>query len=292
MAIPLGFLPKPLSVELDKLLPCRRLPSSVEESRKYKQIRASIEEIGLIEPLCIAPIDKVGQTHMLLDGHIRLMILRDLGQSVAPCLVATDDESYTYNNRLNRLSTIQEHLMLKRAIEKGVAPEKLAKAFNLDSSYIRKQLGLLNGICPEAADLMRDRVFSKNLTVVLRKMKPTRQVECVELMVSSNNFAVPYLQAMLEVTPADLLVNPTQRKALRGVNRDQMLIMDREMQAIQNQSKLLEENYGSDILHLVLAQKYLGKLLANQQVERYLGLHQPDILEQLRSIAEASTAEQ
>ena len=39
----------------------------------------------------------------------------------------------------------------------------------------------------EAADLLRDQTFSPNLGAVLRKLKPTRQVECVELMVSTNN---------------------------------------------------------------------------------------------------------
>jgi hypothetical protein len=32
---------------------------------------------------------------------------------------------------------------------------------------------------------------------VLRKIKPTRQVECVELMVSANTITVAYAEAML-----------------------------------------------------------------------------------------------
>jgi hypothetical protein len=44
---------------------------------------------------------------------MRLIALRDLGQDSAPCLVATDDEAYTYNSRVNRLSTIQEHFMIR-----------------------------------------------------------------------------------------------------------------------------------------------------------------------------------
>ena len=59
--------------------------------------------------------------------------LRDLGRSVAPCLVAIDDEAYTYNNRVNRVSTIQEHFMIRRAVERGVSPERLAKALGKSS---------------------------------------------------------------------------------------------------------------------------------------------------------------
>jgi hypothetical protein len=40
-----------------------------------------------------------------------------LGRSTL-CLIATDDEGYTYNNRINRLAIIQEHRMILKAIER------------------------------------------------------------------------------------------------------------------------------------------------------------------------------
>jgi hypothetical protein len=67
----------------------------------------------------------------------------------AACLVSTDDESYTYNNRVNRLSTIQEHYMIRRVIDRGVSPERLAKALSVDVSQIMKKMSLLDGVCPE-----------------------------------------------------------------------------------------------------------------------------------------------
>jgi ParB-like chromosome segregation protein Spo0J len=47
--------------------------------------------------------------YMLVDGHLRHAALSDLGTSEAPCLIADDDEAFTYNKRVNRLATIQEH---------------------------------------------------------------------------------------------------------------------------------------------------------------------------------------
>lgn len=158
--VTLGFIPEPLSVALTNILPSRRLAGAVVDSRKFKQIRSSIEEIGLIEPLSVTAADQASGHHVLLDGHLRLLAMQDLGFTEATCLVATDDESYTYNNRLNRLSTIQEHLMIRRVIERGVSPDRLAKALAVDVSSIMKKLSLLNGICPEAAELLRDRQFS------------------------------------------------------------------------------------------------------------------------------------
>lgn len=117
---PLGFVPEPITVSFDKLLPSRKAPDGLSHSRKFKQIISSIDAIGLIEPLTIAKSDKVSGMHLLLDGHIRMFALQELGFTDAPCLIATDDESYTYNNRINRLSTIQEHFMIRRAVERGV----------------------------------------------------------------------------------------------------------------------------------------------------------------------------
>ena len=59
-------------VPLDKILPSRKVPVGLATSRKYKQIRASIEEVGLIEPLSVAAMDAASGQHLLLDGHVRL----------------------------------------------------------------------------------------------------------------------------------------------------------------------------------------------------------------------------
>lgn len=91
----LGFIPEPLLLSLSVILPSRKTPEGLLTSRKFKQITKSIEAIGLIEPLSVTKPDRSGQ-HILLDGHSRLVALKQLGFEKAPCLVATDDESYTY----------------------------------------------------------------------------------------------------------------------------------------------------------------------------------------------------
>lgn len=287
--VELGFVPEPITVAIDRVLPSRKTPVGLATSRKFKQIRSSIEDVGLIEPLTVAAIPGDAGHHMLLDGHMRLIALRELGFGEVQCLVARDDEAYTYNNRLNRLSSIQEHFMLRRAIERGVAPERLAKALNVDVSHIMKKMNLLEGICPEAAELLKDRQFSAELGRVLRKMKPTRQIECTELMVSANTLSVAYAEALLVATPPEMLVDGCKPKKLGGVTREQMARMEREMANLQGQYKLVEQTYGQDVLRLVLARGYLVKLLENASVNRYLKQRQPEVLEQFEAIVAAAS---
>jgi ParB-like chromosome segregation protein Spo0J len=283
----LGFDLEPLTVSVDKILPSRKTPMGVTTSRKFMQIRSSIQEIGLIEPLSVGPADpKTGQ-HVLLDGHIRLVALRELNQTEVQCLVAIDDESYTYNSRINRLSTIQEHYMVRRAIERGVTPERLAKALSVDTRTIMRKKTLLEGICPEAAELLKDRQFATDISRVLRKMKPTRQVECVELMVSANTITIAYAEAMLVATPpTGLLVEGKKPAKLTGLSQEQMAKMEREMSNLQGQYKMVEQTYGQDVLNLVLAKGYLAKLLENNSIARYLKQHQPDVLAEFEAIVQ------
>lgn len=282
--VALGFVPEPKAIPVDKILPSRKTPVGLATSRKFKQIQTSIAEIGLIEPLTVSPISSGSGTYTLLDGHMRLLALRELGLAEAPCLEAVDDESYTYNNRLNRLSSIQEHYMIRRAIDRGVSPERLARALNLDVSQIRKRSQLLDGICPEVRGLLEDRQFSTELSRVIRKMKPTRQVECLELMLSANNLSVPYAEALLAATPVELLLDGKKPRKLSGVTKEQMARMEREMGSLQNQYRLVEQTYGQDVLTLVIVRGYLVKLLANEAIVRLIRARSPEIFEQFEVI--------
>jgi len=282
----LGFIPEPRIISFDRLLPSQKAPIGLINSRKFKQIIASIDNVGLIEPLTIAKPDKASGMYLLLDGHIRMIALQELGFKDAPCLIANDDERYTYNNRINRLSTIQEHFMIRRAVERGVTPSRLATALELDIEQITKKINLLNGICSEAVQLLKDKHFSANLSPVLRKMKPTRQVECVELMVATNNITVSYAQALLAATPSNMLVNEGAQKKVKGVTADQMVKMEREMANLEGQFKLVEQSYGQDVLNLVLARGYLAKVLANEAVIRFLSQNNPDILREFSAIVQ------
>ena len=290
--VTLGFIPEPLSVSLVCILPSRKMPATIIESRKFKQIKASIQEIGLIEPLSVTAVHQSTGQHVLLDGHLRLIAMQKLGFVEVSCLVATDDESYTYNNRVNRLSTIQEHYMIRRVVERGVSPERLAKALAMDVSMILKKLSLLDGICPEAVELLGDRQFSVDLARAIRKMKPTRQMECVELMIAANNVTVPYAEALLVATPAARLVDGKKPPKLTGVTPEQMAKMEREMSNLQGQYKLVEQTYGQDVLNLVLAKGYLARLVENELVAQYLRQRQPDLLAEFETIVETVSFEQ
>lgn len=280
----IAFGMETLMVPVHKLLPSHKTPPGISTSRKYSQIRSSLNEIGLIEPLSVAPPSGQTDQYIILDGHIRLLVLVEFGHTEVPCLVASDDESYTYNNRLNRVTSIQEHHMIRCAIDRGVTLERLAKALDVDPRTILRKATLLDGICPEAIDLLKEHHFTPDLARILRKMKPTRQVECVELMVSANAVTVAYAEAMLVATSPSMLLEEKKTAKLAGLTQEQMARMEREMSSLQGQYKAVEQTYGEDVLNLVLAKSYLTKLLANKNVLRFLKQRQPEVLVEFEMI--------
>ena len=150
----------------------------------------------------------------------------------------------------------------------------------------------MEGICPEAAELLKDRQLATDISRVLRKMLPMRQVECVELMVSANTITVAYAEAMLVATTTEMLVKGKKPAKLTGLTQEQMAKMEREMSNLQGRYKMVEQNYGQDVLNLVLAKGYLAKLLENKSVARYLEQHHPDVLAEFEVIVQTVSLEQ
>jgi len=146
---------KVVMMPLASILPMRMLDAGVKSTVKYKCIEASVKELGLIEPLVVFPQPGGAGLYMLLDGHMRHLVLTTLGQGSAKCLIAFDDEGFTYNHKVNRLSAIQEHFMIRQAIKNGVSEERIARSLDVDISTIRQKRDMLDAICPEAVELLK-----------------------------------------------------------------------------------------------------------------------------------------
>jgi ParB-like chromosome segregation protein Spo0J len=265
----------------------RRFESfSLRTSGKFRQIAASIAEVGLVEPPVVYADPRRPGTYLLLDGHLRVEILKERGESEVFCLLATDDEAFTYNKRISRLAPIQEHFMIMRALERGVSEQRIARALNVDVPRIRQKRRLLDGICSEVVELLKDKHLASGAIAQLKKMRPARQIEAAELMLAANNFSEAYARALLAATPQEQLVN-AQAKRISGVSFEQMARMEREMANLQRDLKIVEDSYGDDVLNLVVARGYLAKLLKNPNVARYLERHQADIARELQGLIEA-----
>ncbi len=275
-----------VTVRFDKMAPLYIVTPQKKASTKYKQIATSIHEIGLVEPIVVAPDKHEPNQYTLLDGHLRLEVLKDHGHSETQCLISTDDEAFTYNKRINRLATIQEHKMILRALSLGVPEGRLASALNVNIKTIKEKRRLLDGICDEAAELLKDKQVALTSFQILKKMKPMRQIEAAQLMVAMNKFTINYARSILAATPENLLLSAATPKKIKGISREQLDLMERESANLEREVRLVEDSYGADHLDLVLARGYISKLMSSERVTRYLSLHHEEFLSAFEKITQ------
>ncbi len=281
-----GFDKETVDLRVDQIVLLKVVNPAAHRSPKYRQILASIREVGIIEPPVVS---RSHGKYILLDGHMRVEALKELGEAEVTCLVSTDDEAFTYNKHINRLSTVMEHKMILRAIERGVPEAKIAAALNIEIKSIVTRRDLLNGICAEAAELLKDKIVPIATFPILKRMKSFRQIEAATLMNDANTYSKTYARMLLAATPKDQLVDPEKPKKIKGLDEDQMARMESEMESLQREYRLIEENYGKDVLNLTLTKGYLGSILGNAKVVRYLAQNHSDILTQFQKIADISS---
>lgn len=289
VAVKLGFEETSVRIPIASIMPLREISPTVKNSVKYGQIAASIAEVGIIEPPAVARDAADHDRFHLLDGHLRVDILRDRGETEVVCLIALDDEAFTYNKRISRMATIQEHKMILNAVKKGVSEERLARALNVNISNIRAKRNLLIGICPEVAEMLRDKHVPINVFTELRFLKPLRQIEAAQAMVTMNRYSLAYAKSLVAATPAEQLVQGKQRRQ-RGLSEEQIATMQKESENLDRELKLIEQSFGSDQLDLLLACGYVNRLLGNVRVVRYLAEHQSGILAEFQRITDLQKA--
>ena len=149
-----------------------------------------------------------------------------------------------------------------------------------------RRIRLLDGICPEATDLLKDKHVPIATFEVLRRMQPFRQIEVAENMTSMNCYTAPYAHSLLAATPLADLIDSGKPKRVRGLTEKQMALMERKLANLDREFKMIEQSHSADHLDLVLANGYLRKLLGNARIVRYLAQHHADILPEFQKLVE------
>ncbi|MES2476458.1 MAG: plasmid partitioning protein RepB C-terminal domain-containing protein [Verrucomicrobiota bacterium] len=271
-------------LRLEDLLPIRQVDKKGHRSKRYESIVTSIREIGLIEPLMVFPHKGEKGRYLVMDGHSRLLACQEIGITEVACLITLDDESYTYNAKINRLAPIQEQRMILKAIENGVPIAKIASALNLKEKDIRARMRVTEGLCQEVVDKLKDKQVPPPALRLLRKVVKTRQIEIAELLVAANNYSRPYIEAMVFGTAKEKLISKHLPRT-KKVKAEDLERMQGEMEALTKEYKMCEQTFAASMLHLTLFRAFLKKLLSNPKVDRFLNNRHGDLHRELTEIA-------
>ena len=111
-----------------------------------------------------------------------------------------------------------------------------------------------------------------------------------ELMVAANNYSISYARALLMATPDDQLKEPNKKKLIGGIGEEERQRMELELENLCRNMKTVAEDYGTNVVRLVVANGYVLRLLDNEHIASYLGRNQSDLIEQLQHITESISA--
>jgi hypothetical protein len=273
---------------IDSITSQRTIAAASRKCPTYREIAASLRHVGLIEPVVVfrrGPGD-----YLLLDGHLRLDILKQTGATEVRAVIATDDEAYTYNKRVNHAPPIAQHSMILKAIANGVSEEQIAAALNVDVQMIKQKRDLLDGICPESASILRDSRVSMGAFAVLKKMKPIRQIEVAEHLHATCTFSGSFARSLLAVTRPEFLLHPEKARKLEAKSAAARAMFEEENATLAADFKKIEESFGADMLLLSVSCAYVRRLLSNQKIERHLEKYHPDVLSTLRMLVSETAA--
>ena len=242
--------------------------------KKYRQIEASVQAIGLVEPLVV--IKEVAGRFRLLDGRKRLHALQKLGARATHCLIATEDDCYTYNRRTNYLSPIAEHQMIAKALQTN-SEETISKALGVSVRTILWKRDLLTGISQEVVDLLVSRRVPARAFATLRTLDHDHQMLVARMMLASNQTSNRFVRA-LAAASAELPRKPSSARV-----RPQTTLKE-TVDTLLGGLDELQLAFGREQLELNIWRYYLKRVLNSRTVCQFLGNKHAKALKTLRAV--------
>jgi len=144
--------------------------------------------------------------------------------------------------------------MIAKAIERGVPRERIALVLGIDIGTVKRRAGLLDGISREVASLLEDKACPATTFKTLRRMKPLRQLQAVELMCGQGNFTSAFARAIVAATPQEQLEQGAGiHKRSESEAMLQLAKLERELALLQSAVAQTDERYGIEHLHLTVS---------------------------------------
>lgn len=274
-----------INFNINLLNPSKLLPANIKQSKKFLQIKKTLVCIGLIEPI-IVYMDTITNKIMIIDGHLRVEALKDLGEKKVRCLISTIYDTYTPNNKVNRITIIEEQKMIEKAIKKGVSAQILSEALNISMESLKKKITILDNISPIVISLLSNQNIPKTTFYILKKMKEIRQIECAHLMLSLENFSVKLASSLLHKTESALLVLGKKEKAQQKEGHRKVIDrLEKELAQVHIENEKIKEIYAVNSIRLVIIKSNIKKLLDNPRVLHWLIDNKSDFLSELKLIS-------
>lgn len=248
--------------------------------REYDRIVASIKAVGLIEPLVVFPENG---DYVILDGVQRYRALVELGVAVAPCIMGKEREAFTGNRMVNRVSPVQEHRMIEKAMDE-VDEGVIAAALGIATLNHRLKKSLLKQLHSDVATAYDAGKITRACAREFTHVKPHRQKEILRAMEGYKDYSTAFARSLVVKTAANQREsrgrkhNPWNKTAQRKSDLLKKLSDAEQKHGFYSQ---LYKQYTVDLLRLAI---FARSLLTNARSREYLNKHHSDIVTRFETI--------
>ncbi|MFE0255143.1 ParB/RepB/Spo0J family partition protein [Streptomyces sp. NPDC059010] len=157
-------------------------PRKFFDEAKLEELKGTIKENGLLQPVVVRPVEGVEAPYMLIAGERRLRACTALGMDVIEAKIiknAAEERAYVLGIAENvgraDMTVMEEagaYADLKAA---GWSPAKIAKQFGKTETHITWRLGLLT-LRPEVAEMVNKGQIKNNLAWHIAQLSPANQM--------------------------------------------------------------------------------------------------------------------
>lgn len=248
--------------------------------REYDRIVASIKAVGLIEPLVVFPENG---DYVILDGVQRYRALVELGVAIAPCIMGKEREAFTGNRMVNRVSPVQEHRMIEKAMDE-VDEGVIAAALGIATLNHRLKKSLLKQLHSDVATAYDAGKITRACAREFTHVKPHRQKEILRAMEGYKDFSTAFARSLVVKTATNQRENrgrkhnPWNKTAQR---KNDLLKKLSDAEQKHDFYSQLYKQYTVDLLRLAI---FARSLLTNARLREYLNKHHSDIVSRFETI--------
>ena len=261
-------------IPLVRLVPFRKRSTA---SGALDKLRATIETIGLIEPLIVTPGE--GDTFLILDGFLRYSILLDLGVEEAPCIIVDTMDGYTCNKQVCSLSKSQESQMLQKALS-VIDERRIAAVFGLKQMKPRLTREDMTRLHPEAVQEFDAGHLSKACVTELKNVVPKRLTEIRKTGNGTSSFVK---SQVLQTPKQDRVTDGKKQSPWSRRDKEKKSMMDK-LKNVSKECDFFATTYRRNVSDLTRTVIYIREMISIKKIEQFLKTNYPDDLSYFKEV--------
>ena len=259
-------------IPLVRLIPFRKRTAAASAIDKLK---ATIETVGLIEPLIVTPQDD--ENYVLLDGFLRYTVLLDLGVESAPCIIVNTQDGYTCNKQVCSLSKSQESKMLQAALS-VIDERRIAAVFGRKQMKPRLSKEDVTKLHPEVIQEFDSGHLSKACVEEIKNVVPKRQKEILTEIRKTGNGTSNFVKSQVLQTPKPERTTDGKKVSPWSKRDKEKKSMVDKLKNVSKECDFFVSTYRRNVSDLTRTVIYVREMISIKKIEQFLKANYPDDL--------------